>query len=390
MKNNISLLVGLKNNLDYSINFYKTTRALYPYVEIVFVSYGSTDSTHEWLDGLNDPYLIYYYSAEQKTFSDTFNKCTELATKEYIVLAHNDMVLAPGFIESLEKELSPQKALAYTVVEPPIFSADERPNKIIKDFGSDLETIDVNGFQSFVHDSIIQTQPIPYPDGVSFFLCLNRDVLLKLGGFDPLFDPMFCEDDDIVLRLRLAAISFYIVKNAKAYHFVSKTSRSSEEYKDRTKAIEINSNRNFIRKWGFSTHAAIKSKYDIGFVVKAANTALLAKIEPYCTNIYTDGPVDEYINAEQANTAFNLSQRIKPYNAERTNDVIITFNGDSFTDDTYGAITHLNEIITRKANKKLNFFERLIGKNNFKFRRDILQINIRRYSPLEHTLIIRK
>lgn len=390
MKNNISLLVGLKNNLDYSKNFYQTTRALYPDVEIVFVSYGSTDGTHEWLDGLNDPYLIYYYSAEQKTFSDTYNKCTQLATKDYVAYAHNDMILAPGFIESLEKEASPQKALAYTVVEPPIFSADERPNKIIRDFGIDLKTVDVDGFYTYVKDSYIQTELIPYTDGVSFFLCFNRKVLSDIGGLDPLFDPMFCEDDDIVLRLRLAKISFYVDQSAKAYHFVSKTSRSSEEYKERTKAIEANSNKNFIRKWGFSTHAAVKKKYDIGFVVKTANTALLAKIEPYCTNIYTDALVDEYINAEQGNTAFNLSQRIKPYHAEKTNDVIITFRGDNFTDNTYGAVTHLNEIITRKANKKVNFFERLIGKNNLKFRRDILQIDIRRYNPLENTLIVHK
>ena len=54
MKFNISLLVGLKNNLDYNKHFYSTTRELYPEVEICFVSYGSTDGTHEWLNSLND------------------------------------------------------------------------------------------------------------------------------------------------------------------------------------------------------------------------------------------------------------------------------------------------------------------------------------------------
>ena len=52
MKNNISLLVGLKNNLDYNKHFYDTTRELYPNVELCFVSYGSTDGTHEWLETL--------------------------------------------------------------------------------------------------------------------------------------------------------------------------------------------------------------------------------------------------------------------------------------------------------------------------------------------------
>jgi hypothetical protein len=81
MKHNISLLIGLKNNLDYNKHFYETTRALYPDVEICFVSYGSTDETHEWLDTLQDNNLKYFYSDEQKTFSDTFNKAAELQLK---------------------------------------------------------------------------------------------------------------------------------------------------------------------------------------------------------------------------------------------------------------------------------------------------------------------
>jgi hypothetical protein len=54
---NLSLLVGLKNNLEYTEQFYETTRALYPSVEICFVSYGSTDGTNEWLNKINDAYV---------------------------------------------------------------------------------------------------------------------------------------------------------------------------------------------------------------------------------------------------------------------------------------------------------------------------------------------
>ena len=68
MKNNISLLVGLKNNLDYNKHFYETTRELYPDVELCFVSYGSIDGTHEWLDSLNDKHVRYFYSEQNKTF----------------------------------------------------------------------------------------------------------------------------------------------------------------------------------------------------------------------------------------------------------------------------------------------------------------------------------
>ena len=101
----ISTLVGLKNNLDYSQKFYKRFREIYPNEELCFVSYGSDDGTHEWLDSLKDENLKYYYSEEKKTFSDTFNKCAEIATKEYIVFCHNDIVILEGWLENIEKHL---------------------------------------------------------------------------------------------------------------------------------------------------------------------------------------------------------------------------------------------------------------------------------------------
>ena len=102
---NISVLVGLYNNLDYTQHFYSTFREVYPTVELVFISYGSTDDTGIWLNLIEsiDPNVIVYWENKRKTFSDTYNKAIELATKDFVVFAHNDMVVAPGFLENLEK-----------------------------------------------------------------------------------------------------------------------------------------------------------------------------------------------------------------------------------------------------------------------------------------------
>lgn len=101
----ISFLVGLKNNIEYTKYFYKNTRALYPNNEIVFVSYGSTDDTHQWLENLNDENVKYFFSEENKTLSDTYNKATEIATKPYVVFLHNDMILGKFFLENLQKNM---------------------------------------------------------------------------------------------------------------------------------------------------------------------------------------------------------------------------------------------------------------------------------------------
>ena len=82
-----------------------------------------------------------FHTTEVGNFSDNFNKAASMATKEYVVFVHNDIVLAPGFIENLEKHCNPNTVVSYTTIEPPIFAGHERPGKIIKDFSADDDII---------------------------------------------------------------------------------------------------------------------------------------------------------------------------------------------------------------------------------------------------------
>lgn len=390
MNNNIALLVGLKNNLDYSKNFYATTRALYPDIEIVFTSYNSTDGTHLWLDSLNDSNVRYYYSTEEKTFSDTYNKCIEIATKKYVALLHNDIIIAPNFIEALEKSISEQNITKFTTVEPPIFADDKRPGKLVKDFGVDMNTFDIAGFYKYATDIQNKNQPDIKNDATTFFFCMLRDTLLDIGGFDPLYNPMFCEDDDMIIRLGLLGLTGYVTVNALCYHFVSKTSRFSEEYQNRTMQIERNSNRNFFRKWGFKNSSAVKIKYDVGFVVKNGSTELLEKIEPLCATVYVDGDFNEYIDREQRNTLFNLNNKIKSYHQKKENDILVFFDGMKFSARSLEILANLSGIIARKRQKRTAIVYKILGLGNMIFKKNIFRIRISNFATYEHLLIKRK
>jgi hypothetical protein len=351
----ISILVGLKNNLEYTKYFYETTRELYPEVEICFASYGSTDGTKEWLDSLNDVNTKYFYSDESKTFSDTFNKATYLATNEYVVYLHNDIVLAPNFIENLEKHVSPNNIVSYTTIEPPIFVDHERPGKIIKDFGSSLETFNKEAMFEFVKDQKQYQNKTEL--GITFFMCMPRKTLLEIGGLDNLFKPMFCEDDDLILRWKLLGLNCITSLDSICYHFVSKTSRFSDEYKNTTNKIELCSNRNFVRKWGFRK-SNYNKKYNIAFVVHNCSTHLLDILEPWCSKIYIDIPFDDYIEKEQINTKFDLSKRILPIQnnyPEKENDIIVEFDANKITQQSFLLIQNLSEII--KESGEIGEFE---------------------------------
>jgi GT2 family glycosyltransferase len=348
MKRNISLLVGLRNNLDYNKHFYETTRELYPDVEICFVSYGSTDGTHEWLDSLQDNNLKYFYSEQSTTFSDTFNKAAELATRDYVAYLHNDIVLAPGFIENIEKHVGVDNVVSYTTIEPPIFADHPRPGKLIYDLGSSLETFN----NKALHEYVKQQQEV-YKDktepGITFFMCMPRTKLLEIGGMDNLFNPMFCEDDDLIRRWKMLGMNCFTALDAICYHFVSKTSRFSDEYQTRTRQIELQSNRNYIRKWGSRSNVP---KYNIAYIVKGCNYEALHAFEPLCDRIYIEDDMqvltDTYIQNEQQHTKYDLTKRVfcLRYNAPlEENDIVVEFDIKQFTQQDYTYLQQLPDII---------------------------------------------
>jgi hypothetical protein len=297
---------------------------------------------------LSDNNVKYFYSEESKTFSDTFNKAAELATRPYVAYMHNDIVLAPGFIENLEKHVAPSRIVSYTTIEPPIFGDHTRPGKLIFNFGTTLETFLKDEFREYCE--IEQTR---YEDqtesGITFFMCMPRTALLEIGGLDPLYNPMFCEDDDLIRRWKMRGMECITALDAMCYHFVSKTSRFSAEYERRTQAIELASNRNYIRKWGSRTEAP---KYNIAFVVRNCSFPVLEALEPWCDRIYVEEAMhkitETYIKSEQPKTRFDLMRRVLhiEHNAPSDeNDIVVAFDAAHLTQQNFQRIQQLPAII---------------------------------------------
>jgi hypothetical protein len=271
-----------------------------------------------------------------------------ISTRDYVAYLHNDIVLAPNFLENLQKHVGPNNVVSYTTIEPPIFAGHERPGKLIYDLGTELETFDKGALYEYV-----ETQCVNYADkteqGITFFMCMPRTRLLEIGGMDNLFNPMFCEDDDLIRRWNMLGMNCFTALDAICYHFVSKTSRFSDEYQSRTQQIELASNRNYIRKWGTKSNAP---KYDIAIRVKACNLQLLELLEPYCNRIFIEDEMQvlftHYFDAEQPRTKFDLKTRINTQRYDNPNDyhdIVVEIDRNSFTQQDFSYIHQLAEII---------------------------------------------
>src|SRR5690606_29487718 len=136
-----------------------------------------------------------------KSLSDTYNKGLALATGKLIAYLHNDMIIGAGFVEELIAAWRPKHLLIYTAVEPPIFAEDQHDWKEVMDFGADLENFNTEKFHQYNAKKRANEDLIPFvTDDPFFFLCVEREWLLEMGGLDPLYNPMFCEDSDLLLR----------------------------------------------------------------------------------------------------------------------------------------------------------------------------------------------
>lgn len=383
----VSLIVGLRNNLDYTIAFYNRVRALYQQVEIVFVSYGSTDGTHEWLDNLQDECVKYHYENESKSLSHTYNKGVELASSELVSYLHNDLIIGEGFVEELVKAWKKRTVLIYSLVEPPIFVSDEQNWKTIRDFGSDLETFDMGAFNAYV-SGVMASDAKPFvTKDESFFLCVEKEWLVEMGGLDTTFQPMFCEDSDLMMRFHIQDAELIQVPKAVAYHFVSKTSRFSKEFEKKSKEIDELGIRNFYRKWRCSPQASFKHSYDLVAVVKNATPDGLYKIEPFFAKVYTDLPKAEYIDKYQHTTAIDLSDRIESIDEIPYHDVVVHLDEKQLTEKDYQRIRALSDIISRNRIKMKHPLKSLF-KDYSKIKTGHISGKIFNFNPLERSFSI--
>jgi len=310
----ISLIIPVTtSNSNYTNNLVRNIRDLYPNEDEV-----------EIILEIND----------EVTLGMNYNNAVARAKGEKIILLHNDMVLSKDFVETMDKHISKRVITTYTRIEPPIYM-DTYPGKVIKDCGSDLGTFDEKLFNQIqLEESLI--------DGGSqlFFGCYKEDYI-DIDGYT---FKMFCEDDDLHLRYKLAGFEPK-VSSAYVYHFVSKTSRMGDYSQ-----IEKNSNRDFIRKWG-SRNPSVK--YNIAYVVHNCQLPALETLELFCDRIYVNerfeiGRMWDYVELEQKNTSFDLSKRvltIENNDPVAENDIVVEFDLLKFNPESFNILQQLPQII---------------------------------------------
>jgi glycosyltransferase involved in cell wall biosynthesis len=361
----ISLIQPGRNNLKYLKWSYDSIRKNQGNheVEICVADDASTDGTWDWCLEMmgKDPLFKAIKNEGPTRLGHTIlydRLVNEVATNDICMIYHADMYLCPGALDAIEDELKEKTIVSLTRIEPPLHP--DGPEKILKDFGVEPEEFKEQELLKFL-DSRVPNNDIT--EGIFAPWAFWKSDFQEIGGHDPLYAPQSKEDSDIFNRFQLNGIKFIQTWHGCVYHMTCRGSRrntvdkAKNIYEDSPEwlAQNLRSTRNFIRKWGhFVKHDAlmkpiIPPKYDIGFIVKKCNSNLLEALEPWCNTIYIEDDMQvlttHYLDKEQPNTSFNLNERIKPFDNEKNNEILVTIDGNTFTQQDFNYIQQLSEIL---------------------------------------------
>jgi hypothetical protein len=333
----------------------------------------------------------------------------EVAKHDICMIYHADMYLCPGALDAIEKHMYamqdstsrldhqplPKTIVSLTRIEPPLHPPG--PEKVLRDFGVEPEEFDEDGLLNEVQElKVLHRNDPGTTEGIFAPWAFWKKDFQEISGHDPLYAPQSKEDSDIFNRFQLNGVKFIQTWEGFVYHMTCRGSRrntvdkAKNIYEDSPEWLAQNqrSTRNFIRKWGhFVKHdqymkPIISPKYNIGIKLKNGNLQLLELLEPWCDTIYTEetftvGRAQDYIEKEQENTLFDLSERVAPYDSNEFDSILVEIDGKTFTEPDFGNIQQLSDIIQDTG--ELGEFE--LGN---------LKISIFNIESYERDLIVRK
>ena len=360
----ISFIQPSRNNLKYlkwAYNAIRKNQGNHT-AEICVADDFSQDGTWDWCLEMmeKDPHFKAIRNEGPTRLGHTIlydRLVNEVASHDICMIYHADMYLCPGALDAIEKHIEPKTIVSLTRIEPPLHPPG--PEKVFIDWGAtEPEDFDEDKFLTWF-EALERKEPT---EGIFAPWAFYKADFQEIGGHDPLYAPQSKEDSDIFNRFMLNGVSFLQTWEGYVYHMTCRGSRfnpllttpgqNSNEWEEQN----VRSTRNFLRKWGhFCKHdrlmkPIIPPKYDIGFSVKNCNPNLLTVLEPWCSTIYVDettdkAMVDNYITVESPNTFFDLYQRVKLFDDEKSNEILVEIDGSTFNQQDFGIIQQLAEII---------------------------------------------
>jgi glycosyltransferase involved in cell wall biosynthesis len=356
----VTFIIPCRNNLKYLKQAVHSIEDNYnDYHQIVILDDASNDGTWEWIKSLNKPYIKTYRNEGPNRVGHTvlYDIGISLAETPVVTILHSDMIVTQNYVGNMLKNLTPLSVVSATRIEPPLHPPG--PEKYVKDFGMEPETFDNRAFQKFVYETEYVMEG-KTTNGIFAPWMLYKEDFRSMGGHDKLFAPMELEDSDIFNRFHLCDYKLIQSRDAFVYHMTCRGSRFKDgieiekeiplpdgtiwyKPKDSKEYLELRQNK--FKEWWRKWHTdvlhdelmmpIVPNRYDTTFVVHNSYPQLLGALEPWCDRLYVDCNYQWYVDEEQNETMFDISDKIHSIGDEMKGDIQIMFDGSKITNENF-------------------------------------------------------
>lgn len=367
----ISLIIPSHNNLRHLKNVYESIIKHAPQSEVILLDDGSTDGTWEWISELAELHqhreVKVYQSNKRVGHTILYDVGIKMATNDIVGILHADMIIGPNYVENLVKHLKPRTVVCATRIEPPLHP--EGREKIIKDFGMDFDTLNIDAFENHC-GQIQQEQKDVTTKGMFAPWLLYKKDFEEIGGHDPIFAPFPYEDSDLFQRWILNGYELIQSRDSLVYHLTCRGHRWTDGIQkdsDDFKVFEKRARKNYLRKWGSWVkndayqHPIISPVYHKTLVLRGMITLnLIDLFEPFFNKIFIHeklkGIVNEFLesanklNAIEPSIKCEINDKFNYYGDEEvmllnSTNVAVFIDCDRINNDDVNVITNLNDIV---------------------------------------------
>lgn len=179
-------------------------------------------------------------------FGEANNVGAESARGEFLLLLNNDVTLTSGYFGPLLQTLREEHSAG--AVGPKFVYPGGKPQESGGYVRPDGWTIQHGKF-GITADALSKRGPHVVDYCSAACLLIRRDVFLNAGGFDPLFDPAYFEDVDLMLRLRCMGLFTYLCTDVTVVHDENTTAKVVWGPDELGSVVAIN-HRKFMDRWG--------------------------------------------------------------------------------------------------------------------------------------------
>lgn len=217
-----SIIIPVHNQLQYTKmcleRIWQHTRRNY---EIIVVNNASFDATSIYLDQIH--HVVTIHNQDNLGFARAVNQGLGIAQGKYLIVLNNDCLVSEGWEQRL-LQVAQMKDIGIVGVMSNFVSSPQLLKLNINDLGK-LSCIAKEISEEY-HNIVISTVRV-----VGLCMLITRELIDKIGGFDPRFGLGFFEDDDFSVRSALSGYKNVIAKDVFVYHFGSISFRGKKDLK---------------------------------------------------------------------------------------------------------------------------------------------------------------